>query len=517
MLDAFDDLDRLIFQLSRIRINVMIEQNVLTHGIDGLGPHRMSHVFNEVLGTLPDLAFYELSVTGEVCGWSEAASRLLGFSSDEVIGRHLHDLAEKAVSSAPLSALEEAAQRGRSETFGLVVRKDGSRFWANEVTVPVQDKTGVTVGYARVVRDVTTWKAAQQERDRFFMLSVDLVCVCGFDGYFKTVNPSFTRVLGFTEAELLSQPYLDFVHPDDRMSTAEEADENSRGQGDAITLTFKNRYRCADGSYRWLEWKSNSVVADRLIYAVARDVTEQMAVEQKLAEYAKELERSNLDLQQFAYVASHDLQEPLRAVVGCVQMLSERNAGKLDERSVELMGHATDGAKRMQTLINDLLAYSRAGSKGISKGMIDSRSCVEKALRQLTFAINESQAVVKVDDLPQVWADPVQLTQLFQNLIGNAIKFRAGPKPEVHVHAAAADGQTTFSIADNGIGIPPEYQSRLFGLFQRLNSRRQYPGTGIGLAICKRIVERHGGRIWFESVPGGGAVFRFSLSDGKSP
>jgi PAS domain S-box-containing protein len=357
----------------------------------------------------------------------------------------------------------------------------------------------------------------QDDRDRFFRLSADLIGVAGFDGYFKRINPSFSRVLGYSEAEILSRPYLEFVHPDDVEATRNEAAAIARGGGDSVTLSFTNRYRRADETICWLEWKVQTLEGEPLMYCIARDVTKQRATEQKLQDYARELERSNAELQQFAYLASHDLQEPLRAVVGCVELLGERNAGKLDERSAELMGHAVDGARRMQTLISDLLAYSRVGSKGISKVWIDPTAIVQRALRQLHFAVAESGALVTVDAMPGVWADPVQLVQLFQNLIGNAIKFRTKLPPVIHVWSEKADGKSLFSVSDNGIGIDPEYQQRIFGVFQRLHSKRQYPGTGVGLAICKKVVERHGGRIWIESRLGQGSIFRFTLPDGTTP
>lgn len=257
-----------------------------------------------------------------------------------------------------------------------------------------------------------------------------------------------------------------------------------------------------------------ATVADNLSLALAALEKEQhrRQADRKIQEYTKELERSNGELQQFAYVASHDLQEPLRAVVGCIQMLDERNPGAFGERSRELMAHAVDGAKRMQTLINDLLAYSRVGSKGISRKQTDAGEMANKALRQLSVATAECNAVITVDSLPQIWADPVQITQLFQNLVGNAIKFRSKIPPEIRVSAENVNGETIFSVRDNGIGIAPEYHEKIFGIFQRLLSRRDYPGTGIGLAICKKIVERHGGRIWVESRAGEGADFRFILS-----
>ncbi len=461
-----------------------------------------------------DLGFFEVDPSGKVRDWSDAASRLLGIGPDEVIGRSIPELGVYDHAAAAVESLKLAAKDGRCETFGWVTRKDGSKFWANEVTIPVRDQAGAITGFARVVRDVTAWKRVEDERDRFFMLSPDLICVAGFDGFFKRISPSFTRVLGYTESELLGKPFVAFVHPDDVAATEHAASTINAGERDAV-LPFINRYRRQDGEYRWLEWKSVADIPTQRVYAVARDVTEQMATDRKLKDYAMELERSNGELQAFAYVASHDLQEPLRAVAGCVQMLAERLGNKLDEKSMQLVGHAVEGAKRMQALINDLLAYSRLGSKGISKTWLDPRPALERALIQLRAAVLESDAVVRIGDLPRVWVDAVQLTQLLQNLLGNAIKFRGEKRVEIDVYAEAGITETTFSIRDNGIGIAAAYHMRIFGLFQRLNRRSDYEGTGIGLAICKKIVERHGGRLWVESEAGHGANFRFTIPNEK--
>jgi PAS domain S-box-containing protein len=358
-------------------------------------------------------------------------------------------------------------------------------------------------------------RLALDESDRIFAMSVDMICVAGFDGFFKRVNPAFSRVLGYTETELLSRPFVSFVHPDDVAATTEHAAQLTNEAHDS-SASFRNRYRCADGSYRWLEWASDSVCKQQRIYAVARDVTAQRATEERLADYAKELERSNAELQTFAYVASHDLQEPLRAVAGCMTLLAERMAGALDEKSQELMTHAVEGAKRMQGLINDLLAYSRVGSKGINRQWIDPTIAAQNALKQLEIAALESHAVITITNLPRTFADSAQLTQLFQNLIGNAIKFRSDQRPvEIHVSAQASGAEVIFSVKDNGIGIAAEYQQLVFAIFQRLNRRSDYSGTGIGLAICKKIVERHGGRIWIESVADQGSTFLFSIPNEK--
>ena len=236
-----------------------------------------------------------------------------------------------------------------------------------------------------------------------------------------------------------------------------------------------------------------------------------LGVNQALTRQAEELARSNAELEQFAYEASHDLQEPLRMVVSYMQLLAKRYKGRLDGDADEFIGYAIDGAIRMQALIQDLLAYSRLGTKKKALGPTDCEAVVARALTNLEAAMVEAGAVVTRDPLPVVMADDVQLGRLFQNLIGNALKFRGDKAPRVHVSASRQRDEWVFSVRDNGIGIAVEHTHRIFKIFQRLHSRTESPGTGIGLAICKKVVERHGGRIWVESTPGQGATFYFTL------
>ena len=254
------------------------------------------------------------------------------------------------------------------------------------------------------------------------------------------------------------------------------------------------------------------------LFGVARDITKIKLQElqrerqaEALARAKEALERSNADLQQFAYVASHDLQEPLRAVAGHCQLLEMALADNCDERVQKFLGHAVDGAKRMQQLINNLLDYSRVQSRGREMVAVDMHGVVDDALKNLAVAIEERAAVIESDDLPSIKGDRDQLVQLFQNLIGNAIKFCGDDAPRIKIAAESEADRWRFSVRDNGIGLEPEYQDRIFVIFQRLHGRTRYPGTGLGLAIAKRIVERHGGRIWVESEPGAGSTFFFTL------
>ena len=246
-------------------------------------------------------------------------------------------------------------------------------------------------------------------------------------------------------------------------------------------------------------------------WRLARDNRDLAQSRKALEESIEELARSNADLQQFAYVASHDLKEPLRMVASYTQLLARRYKGKLDSDADEFIRYAVDGANRMQLLINDLLTYSRVTVQDKVFEEVDCNSVLEEVLNDLRVAVEESRAVVTRDPLPRVMADRVQLGQLFQNLIGNAIKFHGKEAPQVYVSAERRPTEWLFSVRDNGVGLDPEYAERIFVIFQRLHNREEYPGTGIGLAICKKIVERHGGRIWVVSQTGQGATFHFTL------
>jgi signal transduction histidine kinase len=246
-----------------------------------------------------------------------------------------------------------------------------------------------------------------------------------------------------------------------------------------------------------------------------RYAIEQHRLRQELEHQAEALARSNAELQQFAYVASHDLQEPLRTISSYVQLLARRYKSQLDDDANEFIGFAVEGTRRMQNLINDLLSLSRVGTRGRELEPTDCNQALDDSLANLGAALRESGAEITRDPLPVVMADKPQLTQLFQNLVGNAIKFQSGEVPKIHIFCRPNGKECVVGVRDNGIGIDPRHAERIFQVFQRLHDREKYPGTGIGLAICKKIVERHGGRIWVESQPGEGAAFLFNLSQAE--
>lgn len=305
---------------------------------------------------------------------------------------------------------------------------------------------------------------------------------------------------------------LHLVHPDDRDHAKDVVAETL--EKDA---PYDTEYQVIwpDGTVRVLASRGK-VYRDPAgrpvrMAGVCWDVTEEKRAKEQLRTLLAELERSNKELEQFAYVASHDLQEPLRMVSSYTQLLEQRYRDKLDDDAREFINYAVDGARRMQRLINDLLEFSRVSTRGRRLEPVDANEVLGTVRANLSAAIEDAGALVTNEELPTVMADPTQLGQLLQNLIANAIKFRGAESPRVHIAAGEQAGEWMFAVRDNGIGIDPEYFDRIFVIFQRLHATADYPGTGIGLAVCKRIAERHGGRIWVESEPGNGATFSFSI------
>ncbi|HKZ54910.1 MAG TPA: ATP-binding protein, partial [Anaerolineales bacterium] len=370
---------------------------------------------------------------------------------------------------------------------------------------------------------VTTWFMAwsllrfrladilQVARGRLIESMSDPLVVLDGDGQVVYVNTAAQQLIGHTPLEAVGLPVEEiWAEWPGWMENVETGIETTRevalGLGDEKTF-YDMRVSPL------LDWRKRLVG----MVVVLRDISDRMRAEEELRHYATELEHSNQELEQFAYVASHDLQEPLRMVAGYTQLLSRRYQGKLDADADEFIAFAVDGATRMQRLINDLLEFSRVGTRGKPPEVTDCEVVFERAVLNLKLAIEERHARVTHDPLPTLMADGSQLIQLLQNLIGNAVKFHGGRLPEVHIGASRENGAWLFRVRDNGIGIDPKYFERIFLIFQRLHNRTDYAGTGIGLAVCRKIVERHGGSIWVESEPGKGATFFFTIPiDGEN-
>ncbi|MGO9614512.1 MAG: sensor histidine kinase [Dissulfurispiraceae bacterium] len=350
--------------------------------------------FQMMVSSVKDYAIIMLDAGGQVASWNAGAERIKGYQEDEIVGQHFSRFypQEDVDSGKPERELAVAAAEGRIEDEGGRVRKDGSRFMANVVITALRDDAGQLRGFAKVVRDITERKKAEEALNR----------------------------------------------------------------------------------------------------------------------YTAELKRSNEELQQFAYIASHDLQEPLRMIASYLQLIEMRYKGRLDKDADEFIAFAVEGANRLQNMIVGLLAYSRVGTKGTPFAEANCSEVLEKAVSNLKITIEESGAIITSDRLPVINADESQLIQVFQNLISNAIKFKGSEVPRIHISAEKKDMEWLFSVKDNGTGIPPQYKDRIFKIFQRLHGR-EYPGVGIGLSLCRRIVERHGGVIWFDSEAGEGTTFYFTI------
>ncbi|HEV8609626.1 MAG TPA: ATP-binding protein [Thermoanaerobaculia bacterium] len=366
--------------------------------------------------------------------------------------------------------------------------------------------------------DITKRERAEEEIQRFFNLSLDMLCVAGYDGYFKRLNSAWQRMLGWTTEQLLSKPFLEFVHPDDRRATLEAGASLSKG---AEVISFLNRYVSADGSYRWLLWNASSDPDRQRIYAAARDVTENKKSEEEIGKLNSELQKRvqelgslNQELEAFSYSVSHDLRAPLRHITGFADLLLQRNvSGGVDEKSQHFLGVISESARRMGILIDDLLAFSRVGRVAMRSKRVDLRALTEEVKRELEPETSGREIEWRIDGLPDVQGDPALIRQVLANLLSNALKYtsaRVHAEIEVGCVGEQSDEAVLF-VRDNGVGFDMKYVGRLFGVFQRLHRAEEFEGTGIGLANVRRIVDRHGGRTWAEGVVGRGATFYFSL------
>jgi len=404
---------------------------------------------------------------------------------------------------------------GKRAAFQLDHRlrhKDGSYRWILSRAVAVRDEAGKPLRMAGSHVDLTERRLAEQalreseSKLRVFVTNVPAILFSiDRNGVITMVEGRGSGVLSGADGSIVGHSVAELYG--DVPGLVESVRRALTGESFSTTMQLQQRH--FDIAYSPIEAPAGTVTG---VIGVAHDITERILARQELERTAEELRRSNAELEQFAYIASHDLQEPLRMVASYTQLLERRYAAQLDDAAREFIGYAVDGAKRMQAFITGLLRYSRVGTEPRVLEEVNLQSVFEAAVANLRIAIEESGARVESRDLPVVRGDPRQLTQVFQNLIGNALKFRKrDTPPRVEARAERTRDFWLVSVRDNGIGLDPRFSERVFIIFQRLHTRDECEGTGLGLAICKKIVERHGGRIWVESKEGEGATFSFTL------
>ncbi len=451
-----------------------------------------------------------------------AAEKFYGLLLNEIVGKNLFAELSQVRNNGLFDLYVSVVETGETvdREFSYEHERD-TIVWLHIVAVKLNDGLAVTF------RNITDRKRAEialrdsEERFRaIFEQAAVGIAKTALSGQFMRVNPGFCQIVRYAESELLQKNWQAITHPDDIEGDREYV--RSLLSGNIQTFSLEKRLLCKDRAVRWANVTVSAMrdangTPQYLICAI-EDISQRKLVQELLqasldtqTRYAQELTRSNAELEQFSYVASHDLQAPLSTIAGYAQLLEKRCHNQLDAQGNKFIRNIVNSCGRMQALIDDLLEYSRVGRSEKPFDMIDCNLVFEDACANLQLAIRQDRASVTRGDLPRVRGDSFQLLQLFQNLIGNAIKYRSSEAPMVRVSASRQGDSWVFSVQDNGIGIAEQYHPRIFQLFQRLHSQKQYSGTGIGLAICQRIVARHGGRLWVESEPNRGSTFYFSI------
>ncbi|WP_331235598.1 PAS domain-containing sensor histidine kinase [Natronorarus salvus] len=486
-----------------------------------------------LISRIEEYAIYVLDTRGRVVSWNQGAMEITGYEEREVIGEHVSTFytREDRDRGHPDRLLAEAVTNGSSEDRGWRVRADGSRYWANALLTTIEEG-GELIGFASITRDMTDRKRMEEalrEEQAFTEDALDaqqdLFYVFGVDGTVLRWNSRFTEVTGYDDQEIAHMHPAEFVDGEDVEKVVETmAEIVATGETATIEATLVTKAgeeipyeftgsvlgRAAAGTIDEGSGGANVDSEDESVYicGIGRDISERLRAERELETVIDELERSNEELERFAYVASHDLKEPLRMIRSYLDLLERRYGDELDEDADEFIGYAVDGAERMQRMIDDLLSYSRIDTHELRFDPVDCEEVFERVETDLTVVIEESDAELTVDSLPTVEGDRDQLTQLFQNLVSNAIKYAGEEPPRIHV-SARRDGDThVIEVSDNGIGIEAE---RLEEVFEIFTTGAGSSSTGIGLSICEKIATRHGGSITIDSEPGSGTTVSVAL------
>lgn len=498
--------------------------------------------FRLMVENVRDYAIFMLDETGHIMTWNEGAKRINGYSSVEIIGKHFSTFytAEDLESKKPERELKIAVQTGKYEEEGWRVRKDGSVFWSSVVITALFNDQNKHIGFSKVTRDLTDRKkneeALRQSEERYRALVEQVtdyeICMLDERGRIVSWNEGARKIKGYTSEEIIGK-YFTIFYPQEDILNGKPANELevARQEGKYEEEGWRLR---KDGSRFWASVVITAVYNSEgflLGYSkVTRDLTEKKEAEKALRESSEryrriagelritndELSAANQELEQFTSIVSHDLQEPVRTIKSFLQLIEMKlNDGQINDLKTYI-GKSITAANRMRELIQNLLQYSQVGKIEVVKERVNVKELLNEVTQNLKTAIEKSKAQITVEtNLDTVEGDRVQLVQLIQNLLSNALKFTNTDHPKIKIEGFRENGHVKFAVSDNGIGIAQNDLNKVFEIFRRLNTKKEYPGTGIGLAICKKIVDRHGGRIWPESKPGVGTTFYFTLNEEK--
>jgi PAS domain S-box-containing protein len=472
---------------------------------------RTDDIYRKSVEDIRDYAIFMTNPGGLVTNWNHGAQHILGYTEEEIVGKDFSRFftAEDRAKNVPQKELTTAAAEGRAEDERWHVRRDGSRFWASGVVTAVRDDTGTLIGFSKVMRDMTERNRLTEERDRFFTLSMDLLCIVHLDGRFQRVNPAFETVLGFSEDELLGMSLFDLIHPDDRAAT--EAGYEKLAIGEPTTF-MENRLRCKDGNYKSFAWSYYPVPEDDLAFGVGRDMTAVKQIHEVLRVRAEELEESNRIKDEFLATLSHELRTPLTSILGWSRLLRSNQLSERDrERAIQIIQR---NAEAQSKLIEDLLEVSRiiTGKLRIEFQPVTFASIVDTVISSLRPSADSKQLQLETAIDPAagpILGDPARLQQIVTNLFSNAIKFT----PEggrIEVRLQRVDSYARLEVRDTGVGIAADDLPHIFERFKQADSSnvRAHGGLGLGLAIVDYLVRQQAGSVYVESDgPGKGATF----------
>lgn len=472
---------------------------------------RREDIYRKAIEDIRDYAIFMVDADGLVTDWNQGAQHILGYKEEEIVGTDaaLFFTVEDRRKNVPQKEMETAATLGRAEDERWHVRKDGSRFWASGVVTPARDSGGTLIGFSKVMRDMTERNKLTEERDRFFAVSMDLLCIVHLDGRFQRVNPAFQKVLGYSEEELLSMTVFELLHPDDLSNTILEYEKLSHGHP---TQHMENRLRCKDGDYRWLAWSYFPVPEDGLLFGVGRDTTERRQLSEILRLRAEELENANRIKDEFLATMSHELRTPLTSILGWSRLLdSNQLTDKEKSRAVHIIQR---NAEAQAKLIEDLLDVSRiiTGKLKIDFQPVSFAAITESVLSSLRPVVDAKQLELETSIDSTAGAtlgDPARLQQIVTNLLSNAIKFTPSGG-RILISLQRHDGHVQLRVKDTGVGIDAEHLPHIFERFRQVDSSnvRAHGGLGLGLAIVEYLVRQQGGTVTAASAGiGKGASF----------